>query len=175
MWHTLQCHMIELWETRQSVSVCELHSTKLTLALFRTSLSAPRASAAQDLVKSPKPPMPRYSLSICLAEMMASAWGGKKSRGVKHSHDGLSDRTSVINWSPSRFWRKVRFRINHHTMMSLAEMNYWHMFHPTILWGATKAEFRMTTLKCTNEGRHKQAQLLDLLNTDKLSEGPLFK
>lgn len=45
----------------------------LTLPLFSTSLSAPRASVAQALLNSPKPPMGRYSLSSCLAAMSASA------------------------------------------------------------------------------------------------------
>lgn len=60
-------------------------------------------------------------------------------------------------------------------MMSLAEINYWRMFHPTILRGATKAKLRMTMLKCTNEGRHKQAQLLDLLNTWSKCKPPNFQ
>lgn len=57
-------------------------STQLTLPLFTTSLSAPRASVAQALLNSPKPPMVRYSLSNCLAAMSASALIKYKKRGL---------------------------------------------------------------------------------------------
>ena len=51
----------------------EYSTVQLTLPLFMTSLSAPKASWAQALVKSPRPPMARYSLSICLAAIIPSA------------------------------------------------------------------------------------------------------
>lgn len=54
-------------------SKSSIYPYPLTLPLFSTSLSAPRASVAQALLNSPKPPMGRYSLSSCLAAMSASA------------------------------------------------------------------------------------------------------
>lgn len=54
-------------------SKSSIYPHALTLPLFSTSLSAPRASVAQALLNSPKPPMGRYSLSSCLAAMSASA------------------------------------------------------------------------------------------------------
>lgn len=58
---------------------------KLTLPLFKTSFSSPRASWAQALLNSPRPPMARYSLSSCLAAIIASAWKqARKQKGIKH-------------------------------------------------------------------------------------------
>lgn len=122
-WLRQQCHMIASTLGDGILS----KSAKLTLALFRTSLLAPRASSAHDLVNSPKPPMARYSLSSCLAEMMASAY----------SLRGGGGQTEVIKCPPF-LKRQSGFKINttHEGESSREELMMCN-FHTTTLRGAT--------------------------------------
>lgn len=58
----------------------------LTRPLLKASLFSPRASSADARVKSASPPMGKYSLSIFLDAIMASAWKG----GHKFSKEGIT-------------------------------------------------------------------------------------
>lgn len=58
----------------------------LTRPLLKASLFSPRASSADARVKSASPPMGKYSLSIFLDAIMASAWRGRH----KLSKEGIT-------------------------------------------------------------------------------------
>lgn len=63
----------------------------LTRPLLKASLFSPRASSADARVKSASPPMGKYSLSIFLDAIMASAWKG----GHRLSEEGITMETMM--------------------------------------------------------------------------------